>query len=266
MSTDSLPHQTVFIVSTGRTATKALAHYLHEAWPGVTATHEPWPSRPLRVAANMYRSRKISKKTMTMTLRYARPSLRHSHAGVHIEASPYLRSCIELLGEAFGDIRVIHLTRHPETYVRSYINHGVFSGAKGLAGKWIPYWHIKPEHIDSDSGLRWRTMNSAERIAWRWNALNSMLDAAADVYGERYLRIRYEDLFDENSHGLELISRWIGLEWTEELKRRTSTPLNQSLRQRTPQDDAWSDELQRAVRQFCGDRMARYGYSLLDQG
>ena len=42
----------VVILSTGRTGTKALAHFFNTSYDNVTALHEPAPSRHLRLLSN----------------------------------------------------------------------------------------------------------------------------------------------------------------------------------------------------------------------
>jgi hypothetical protein len=70
-----MPEQIALIVSTGRTATQALAHYLDSCYPQVCALHEPSPSRVLRLVSNRYLSGNIGKERAVESFLRKRESL-----------------------------------------------------------------------------------------------------------------------------------------------------------------------------------------------
>ena len=67
--------QVVLILSTGRTGTKAIAHYLNDSCESVVSTHEPKPSRVLRIASFRYLAGRISEVHMVKTLVKKRKTL-----------------------------------------------------------------------------------------------------------------------------------------------------------------------------------------------
>ena len=104
----------VLVVSTGRTATKAIAHYFDTCYESVCARHEPFPSRPLRFASNLYLSGRISRSSLRSIMVLCR---RHTLAGiaapVYMETNMFTHGCLDVLDEVLGDVRVCHIVRHP---------------------------------------------------------------------------------------------------------------------------------------------------------
>ena len=160
------------------------------------------------------------------------------------------------------DPLVLHLVRDPRAYVTSYINHGAFSGPKGILGQLVPYWQLKPEHIDPDGALRWRSMPHHERICWRWNALNRLIEeGATSLAADRYLRLRFEDIIDSRKDGLEPLAASLGIApGSGECKMTLDVRTNESRNAHHPAADDWSEQMISVMHQYCGDRMRQYGY------
>ncbi len=252
--------QTVFIVSTGRTGTNAIAHYLSDLGAGVRAVHEPKPSRIFRVISNMHLCGRISTDTVAAALRATRR--RHLAAltsGTYVESNPFLHGCLDALEEAFENVRVLHILREPIGYIRSHINHGVFVGLKGLAGRRFPYWLLKPDYFDAASRLHWISLSQEERLAWRWATINSVLDEGERLFGYRYRRIRYEDLF--NGPVIESVMEWLSLPGSDRLRELAAERrYNESRVERARPLEDWPDPVRQRVRELCEAGMIRYGY------
>lgn len=257
--------QTVFFVSTGRTATKAIAHYF-SAFSDTTAVHEPGGSRLLRPLANMHACGRVTTPTMDRIFSVLRtPSLKRVSTPVYIEASPLLRGCLQTLADLFENPLLIHVVRNPATYIPSYINHGAFHGVKGLVGNRLPYWMPKPEEC-GDRRLRWSAMPVAERAAWRWAFINRMIEDGAAIFPGRYHRVRYEDLFHPQRRGLEELARVIGIEPPEDdAGSYSEIRVNASRVRRFPPVSEWEQDTRERVLSHCGALMQRYGYRLEDE-
>jgi len=253
----------VFVLSTGRTGSQAIARYFDDLAPEVRAVHEPFPSRLLRIAGNAYRRGHLSSEQMIRLLRLSRGRRIYScQYPTYLEASPYLRSCVELLPIAFPGTRIVHIVRHPGTYIPSYINHGVFSGFKGFIGHSVPYWLLKPEHVERFPVKRWRDMGAVERIAWRWDTLNRMIEDASGNFGEGYIRFRFEHLFDAESSGMRRLAEWVGTSASAAVQQAAGEAAHNESRLRVfPTEGAWRDSAQDAIEHYCGERMTRYGYT-----
>lgn len=257
--------RSVIVVSTGRTATQAIAGWAACNLAGVASWHEPFPSRLLRPLCHMRVAGRLGASDLVRLLRAtsARRRKRSQDDVVFFEASPYLRACVDLLPQVFDDPLVLHMVRDPRAYVTSYINHGAFSGAKGILGNLVPYWQLKPEHLDPGCSRRWHEMSHHERICWRWNALNGLIeDGARTLPSNRYLRLRFEDVVDPRQEGLAPLMKALNQYpvsdgYSAVLNMRS----NQSRETFYPPAKDWSEEMVSMMQQYCNSRMKTYGYT-----
>ncbi|HEX2974227.1 MAG TPA: hypothetical protein VHP11_17970 [Tepidisphaeraceae bacterium] len=186
----------VFIVSSGRTGTKALAHHLSVCYDNVHAVHEPTPSWRLRRASSRAMAGRISKAELVEKLAYCRRQMvAQVQTPIYVESNPFLAGFLEAFGEVFDNPMVLHVVRDPRTYVRSALNWGSYSGIKKLASNFCPYWTVKPEHFANNTDTPWMQMTDRQRAAWYWKTVNTDLNRGQELLGDRYLRIRFEDLF-----------------------------------------------------------------------
>ena len=256
--------QVVVILSTGRTGTKALAHFFNTTYDNVTALHEPRPSRHLRLASNRAMAKGMSSDAAVRTLGNARSQLLASLTRpIYIESNWYIYAFLDALRPVFGqNTKVLHVVRDPRTYVPSMLNYGTYKGLKAVATKFLPYWYIRPEQMSDNPAKRWSQMSEAERLAWHWKVVNTELDRAPAMFGDDYLFMRYEDIFNPDGSGLAKLLPWIGLsENAELLEKIRGERVNAS----TGRSSAWAKidaEARRSVIEMCGEQMRRYGYTV----
>lgn len=250
------------VLSTGRTATKAIAHYFDTWYPEVVSRHEPFPSRPLRFGSNLYLADRISRRNLKSLIVLCRKaSLARTQASIYLEANFYLHGCMEALDEVFRDVRVCHIVRHPGRQVTSYINFGVFRGLKGAVGRHVPYWLLKPENCDSDPIQRWNDMSERERLAWRWNVMNIELNRGEELLPGRYLRLKHEEMFSGPQPGITRLAKWLGLEPRDEMiEHAAKTPIHASQQALCPRWEHWDQESRAMLLERCGPLMQYYGY------
>jgi len=251
----------VLVVSTGRTGTQALAHIFDGVLPGVHARHEPPPSRRLRILSNLHLCGRLGRARLQRHLTRVRgPLLDRLAPLLYLESNPFLHGFLDVFDDVFGAPRVLHVVRDPRTYVVSYLRFGVFRGAKGLAAAWLPYWMLKPERYEPDSGLVWARMSPTERLAWRWNAVNGALERGEQLFGARYRRVRFENLFAPDGTELHELARWMGLHEPLSLPSPTQARANASPNVAVAPFADWPAAEQRRLLSLCGARMERYGY------
>ncbi len=251
----------LFILSTGRTGTTALAHHLDGFGGKVKAVHEPKPSRNLRIASNRALCGKLTSEQLVTLYKESRKALfAQTGEPVYIESNPFLHGFIDVLDQLVPTPKILHVVRDPRTYVTSYLNFGGISGKKSLATRFIPFWMLKPEKYEPESGLNWRAMTDVEKLAWRWDRINRVLDCGAELYGERYRRVKYEDIFSDLPAGLSEIMNFAGLETKPENFNIDQAPINASVDKRKEGWAEWSGEDRRQLTDICADSMARYGY------
>lgn len=253
----------VVILSTGRTGTTALASYLNDGCQGVTALHEPKPSRSLRIASGRYLAGRLSRPAMSQLLaKKRRAILQAINEPVYVESNPFLFGFLDVLGDVYPQPKVLHVTRDPRTMIRSALNFGAQRGIKWLFNNFVPYWLIKPDLLEANPERRWSQMSPVERIAWYWKVINAHLDRGAELYGDDYRRVRYEDLFAPGGDGLHDLIEWIGLQpKPEALERLLAQRVNPSRADVQPAWDEWSAEDREAMQRQCGELMGRYGYN-----
>jgi len=172
---------------------------------------------------------------------------------IYVESNPYLSGFIEVLGEVFEGACVVHVVRDPRTYVRSGVNFGAFRGMKKLAAEWWPNWFPKAEN--------WGKLDAIERLAWFWSLVNSYLNRGEEIYGERYLRTGFEELFASDVDGLERLTDWMGLARSSALREEAGKErINASRVQELPSWDNWPASDQQKVMKHCAGLMRMYGY------
>jgi hypothetical protein len=250
------------VLSTGRTGTKAIAQHLNEWDSGVVALHEPAFSWVIGVASNLYRCKRIGRSQLAWLLTQSRSKRVQAGASrLYLESNPFLNGTIDVLDEALGEVRVIHVVRHPGAYITSALDWGTMSKWKGAVSNFFPYWVCKPELIETDPVRRWSEMSDPERLAWRWANTNRDLNRGEALFGDRYLRIQYEQLFDPEQRGMDRIVEWLGLTAAPKAAGDEPMPLvNASRRGDYPRHGDWPPELRERVIELCGDLMELYGY------
>jgi len=254
--------KTVFIVSTGRTGTAAIASYLNQGFMGVQAFHEPKPSLHLRLASNAFQAGRLSDRSMIALLAWTRRRLCARVRGpVYVEANPYLYGFVEFLPRVFSRPRFVHIIRDPRTFVRSVINFGSFRGVKRIVGAWLPYWLLNPEQVEPSVLSRATHLTHIERSAWRWRFFNERLERAGRLYGDDYLCVRFEDLFCPDGSGIRQLAAWIGVsEIPGQLHNLLTRKVNESTGNEIETWDSWSEADKQCVLTHCRELMARYGY------
>lgn len=242
----------------------SLAHQLDRWYGNVRALHEPRPSRRLRVDSNRFLCGRLSRPQMVERLvRARRGLLAATGEPIYVESNNFLHGFLGVLDDVFGEPFVLHVVRDPRTYIRSWINFGVYTGLKGLVGRVHPYWLLKPERLAPAGPLRWNQMHPYVRIGWYWTAINRHLDRGADLFGPRYLRLRFEDLFSPQGNGLERFLQWFGLEPNEQMSHAlTDQKVNRSSRNECPAWSQWPQDVRDEVLRQCGPLMETYGYDL----
>ena len=202
---------TVVMLSTGRTGTTAIAEYFDSAYPQVKALHEPKPSRRLRLDSNRFICGKLSEKEMARRLFKGRHRLLSNISEpIYIESNPVLSGFLDVLDQVFSHVKVVHVVRDPRNCILSSIHFRSGNVPKWIFDRLVPYWNIRPEqHNDAPTKSR-SQMSEIEWQAWSWTMRNAFLNRGKSLYGENYLCIRFEDLFDAQGSGFHLLANWLG--------------------------------------------------------
>lgn len=182
---------------------------------------------------------------------------------IYIESNPLMGGFLEAFDQVFPNAHLIHVVRDPRTYVRSGINFGAFSGLKRVALKMIPDWLPRPEHFSPPGEKSWGEMDNVERLAWYWSTINRELNRGEAIYGAKYLRIRFEELFAMDGAGLRRLTEFLGLPASEQLLEESNRErVNASTKPRMPKWEEWTTEQKEKLLHYCGELMRGYGYEV----
>jgi hypothetical protein len=195
----------VFILSTGRTGTQFFEDYFNQTSEAV-CRHEPWPSRRFKFLSNLYLNQKVGSRLVGRIYRNSRKKLFGSLQGrSYIESSNFIFGCMIPLKEIYGEVKIIHIVRHPLSYVSSHLGKGFWKGHKRFFARKVPYW-LETLSVEDRS-------DPIQLLAARWIYVNRQIGSYAD--GHPYLRIRFEELFSEDpgtaSRSLNQIREFCGL-------------------------------------------------------
>jgi hypothetical protein len=181
---------------------------------------------------------------------------------IYVESNNFLHGFLDVLDDIFERPRIVHIVRDPRTYIRSWINFGVFRGIKGLAGQFWKYWLLKPELLSPRPAFRWNAMGQQERIAWYWTAINRELNRGRELFGDRYIRLRFEDIFAPDNRPMDNLAQWLGLPArTNPQATLAAEKVNRSRRNLCPPFEQWDRLTQEKVLNQCRELMDLYGYN-----
>jgi hypothetical protein len=188
----------VFILSTGRTGTQFFEDYINQTSEAV-CRHEPWPSRRFKFLSNLYLNQKVSSRYVGRIYQRSRKKLFRALQGrSYIESSNFIFGCMAPLKEAYGEVKIIHMVRHPVSYVSSHLGKGFWRGHKRFFARHVPYW-LETLSVEDRS-------DPIQLLAARWDYVNRQIGSYAEDYP--YLRVRFEDLFsDETSVASATLNR-----------------------------------------------------------
>lgn len=253
----------VFIVSTGRTGTMALAKH-YDRMENIVAAHEPAGSYYFNVLSNLYRAGWINHWHVASGLSLRRRKLESGpEPSVYIESNPWLHGCVSALDQAFPapifDTRLIHVTRHPASYLTSAINNGSATALKRLASQLVPFWVMRPRPRHRACFVAPRYPHH-ERLLWQWAEINRHLLEVGEMLGSRYYRVRFEDLFGETT-ALEKLSKWIGVNAVREAGFGEDLPKwNASTQTNLGPYNTWPAELKNTLDAHCSPLFQTLGY------
>jgi hypothetical protein len=103
-------------------------------------------------------------------------------------------------------------------------------------------------------------MDDFQRVCWHWKYKNALIEGLFEGY-ERYLRIRFEDLF--LSQGVEVLRemlRFTGIPYQEQVAAMLQTRRNESRKMHFPAWEGWGVERRQQLVNTCGENMTKYGY------
>ena len=255
-----MPERTVFILSTGRTGTKTLANGLAEG--NIRSLHQPPYSRILNIASNAYLHGWLSKGTLEcLVTRLREPQIVNSDSCYYVQVFSLDYLPAKIISERYPNVYIVHIIRDPRTFVSSYLNWMHTRFKSWVANKLVPGWHPSGFFTGEMSWRQWQQMDEFERVCWHWKYKNMLLE---DLFEgeERYIRVRFEDLFlAGDSSKLREILDFVEIPYERELEAILAKNRNMGRKTYFPAWDEWEPRRKRELLNICAGKMKEYGYS-----
>lgn len=256
-----MPEKIVFVLSTGRTGTKTLAEGL--AGANSKSPHQPPHSRFLTIASNYYLHGWLPKSVLKwFVTRLREPQILKSDYRYYIQTFSLDYLPAKIISEKYPNVYIIHIVRDPRTFVRSYLNWTHSRFKSWVANKVVPSWHPSGYFTGELAWREWRRMDEFQRVCWHWTYKNTLLEKlfAGD---ERYIRIRFEDLFlAQDAETLKEMLTFVGIPYQERFEAMLQKSKNVSRKTYFPRWKKWADIKRHQLLHLCTEQMRRYGYSL----
>lgn len=240
---------TYFIVSTGRTATNFLAHYLNENFINTLAVHEPVPD--LLVTSIKHLRKEIeTKKAINFVQKsrvlFAKNIYKNKQLNKYIESNNNIVPFLPIINNVFPNAKFIHITRDPKTYVVSSLNKmNKSKNSKGYTMYGIndKRPRITTKDFNESWDKEWSEFSQFEKSCWFWKKYNELI---LENSNKNTLLLKYEDIFNvENTEDSKIndILDYIGLSIKDNLdKLKLNTKLNKSTVNNLDSYENWSDE------------------------
>lgn len=254
-----MPEKVVFVLSTSRTGTKTLAEGL--AGDEIRSPHQPPYSRLLTIASNYYWHGWLPRSALEwLVARLREPQILNADCRYYVQTFSLDYLPAKIISEKYPNVYIIHIVRDPRTFVRSYLNWTHSRFKSWVANKMVLGWHPSGYFTSELPWRGWRQMDEFQRVCWHWTYKNTLLERLfAD--DERYIRIRFEDLFlAQDSGTLREILAFVGIPYQERFAAMLQKSKNVSYKTYFPSWKTWGAEQKRQLLDICGEKMREYGY------
>ncbi len=244
------PGQVVFFVGSHRTGSTTLARFFDEHVPDATSVHQRTRHLLLNELAGMRAAGVISQRLHDrLSRRVLVGWLEASTADRVVETNGFAYTAIAAALPRFPDAPIIHVVRDPREFIPSMARFRRRKPARRFVQLHLPFWDYGPR------------LPELEKLAWQWNYKSRFIDEAYGAH-PRFLRLRFEDLFDDTTDTYEQMMAFIDPSLDAAALRDAffATHLNAAGPPAPAAWTRWEPELCRHVHRTCGELMAAYGY------
>jgi hypothetical protein len=259
---------TYFILSTGRTGTTFLNDLLLHYYPELGCFQEPCYGNWLfNIYSNLYVLGWMKERTLSFAKQhflYTRNKLVQNLSGnQYIEINPSLYGLGKMLKEVSGEIKILHMVRHPFTYIPSMLNFRPSAWRAHLVD--LPLWNLNVSKALPEKKIQWHGLSRIEKKAWNWVYVNQTIQCYKNI-SKKFLVVRYEDLFSQDDAIREKtfteIVHFLGLPMPAAFDvSRFNHRVNPSQRNDIPPWSRWDEKTLASVCDICGDLMSDYAYT-----
>lgn len=213
----------IFFLSTGRCGTQWLQQALAATYPDeAVVTHEP--ARGAYDQKSYLRAydrldELLSSEEVSRHLAFLDDTLKSK---TYIETGWACYPALPLIADRVGgNIRIVHLVRHPVHVALSLVTHRVYG-----RDDWISRAALSPfDHgvVQKELADDWARMGMYERCLFWWTEINLYaLELRERLSGVEFAVFRYEDVFGPDEQPLVDLTRFLGLAYDPSLSELRS--------------------------------------------
>lgn len=252
----------VFIVSTGRCGSASMQN-LFAQFQEIDSYHEAFPV--LMMEANKLYSRQDDVQLLNDIFLAARQEIileSFIRNKIFLESNQILSFLIPSVASLFKKARIVHLVRHPGSFIVSAAQKGWYQNDTIWENS-----RIRMNSIDT-----WQKLSQIEKLAWYWGKVNGLIDEQAkdNLHSDQYLRVKIEDL--SRSESIHQLVRFCGIE-TGSTKIKMPRVNKRKIIYKNDRENMhrniniqsynrWDEEQKGTIRTFVNDLSSEYGYSL----
>jgi len=252
-----------FVLSTGRTGTTQFREFLKKTHRHLEIAFEPEPSRLAYLLWNAEQSGLMFRNTaLNLLLNSKLKQLGKTDKNrTIIEFDSYLSPLICNLFQSVENIHIVHMIRHPYTWIQSIGNFKAASWRK-YAVDVVPF----TETIAPEKSGQWRELNKYEKLAWTWRYVNEQI-VLQKPSCNNYQLVKFEDFIADDpdvrikaiNHMLRVIDPAFD---NSEFDIDVSDKLNKSHNNRIPGWESWPIVILNSVNEICGRQMLEFDYEI----
>jgi len=255
--------QLVFILSTGRSGSKAIsklldqhedAEFYHDAFAHLNT----WSCEYLYDAKN--------KEQIKEKLDALYNSMSLGQKKVFGQSDQKLAPLVPLLTELFPNAKFLWLIRDPHDFINSAYARGWFDNSEfGFAQNKKEFLKKKVVPSDFDAAHRcngakigifsideWKVMTAFERICWYWSYWNTLIEEHLEqIESDRSIKIKLSELETKTVEILDFLN----------LKNKSlSTKKVNEAYYKKPDISQWTEEMKSIFKKHCRDQKQRWGF------
>jgi len=259
----SFDGQLVFILSTGRSGSKAIAKMIDQH-KDAECYHDTFTHLNTWSCDYLYdKSKKEVIKNKLLSL-YNATSL--GQGKIFGQSDQKIAPLVPILTELFPTAKFIWLIRDPYEFVNSGYARGWFDNSEfGYPKNEKEFFkkEVTPSRFDAYhrcSGVKvgaftedeWRIMTAFERICWYWSYWNDLIETNLETLPKKlHLKVKLEELQQQKDSILE----FVGLPSNSYKAEKVNTAYY-----RKPDKSQWTLKMNTIFENYCEDRMKKWGY------
>lgn len=246
----------LIVLSTGRTATTALARLLNLS-PTLRAFHEPPPISTLttRTVFQEVHAQPQKYRDLYIKLRSGVIGGFHRQGLIYAETNN-LGFFAPVIAELLPNAKFVFVHRHAAEYVRSGMRRGWY-----VNHSWDKY-RLEPAASDPLRS-QWDRWEPFDKICWFWKAANGFFhDFVQTLPPDRSRTICFDDLIRPGSGEYRKFFDVLGVEAPspDEAEALLNERVNEQQQGDFPTYPHWSDEQRQRLRSIAGPLMTTLGY------